>query len=507
MDLLTPGQVRQITDAATKAGNEPMDALRSFGERLRILREENPHASEADLREAVEGGLRVIVTRAREEREQRKRSGTQQVAAAFEVPREVLHLPEVRRGARQDIPGPPSGRTLRGAESEVEQMHNYISCIWTNLLEAIGNRDADLIRSYHRALNSAIACAHEAANREADARGWDPVAVNGMLQEVEESTATLFPAAEQVLQELEEEARADWEERAVYHATQVTNLAGEAFKTLSENRWSLRDCTEYQDELDWVMKTFQRVCDELDLASMPAKMRRMARARQERVNQEYQRATRVVERLQAHGGRQEERRPPAWSGLRDEWKYRDEFNIEHVPKQSMEYEDSIPMERRPTLSVADVLCAERQERSWESAPGSRWLQPAMVDRSRGIGDLGMAGLSIRAPARLQRGGRALQPARASTTLGGSSGELPRTYSGSSAKVDYQRRLELDTQDRDEDVLFRQEMRYPERGAEASPASGEPVQGRAGPLRLCSSWMCARQEPTPRTPGGQAQCWP
>jgi hypothetical protein len=41
-----------------------------------------------------------------------------------------------------------------------------------------------------------------------------------------------------VLLELEEEARANWEERAVYHATQVTNLAGKAFETLSENRWS-----------------------------------------------------------------------------------------------------------------------------------------------------------------------------------------------------------------------------------------------------------------------------
>jgi hypothetical protein len=219
------------------------------------------------------------------------------VAAAFEVPREALRLPEARRAARMNIPGPPSRRMLQGAESEVEQMHNYISRIGTNLQEAIGNRDADFIRSYRRALNSGIARAHEAANREADARGWDPVAVDGMLQEVEESTATLFPAAEQVLQELEEEARANWEERAIYHATQVTNLVGEAFETLSVNRWSRRDCTEYQDKLDWVMRTFRRVCNELDLTSMPAKMPRMARARQERVNHEYQRATRVVERL------------------------------------------------------------------------------------------------------------------------------------------------------------------------------------------------------------------
>ncbi len=87
-------------------------------------------------------------------------------------------------------------------------MHSYISHIGFNLHEAIGNRNADLIRSYRRALQSGIARAHETANREADARGWDPAAVNGMLQEVEESTATLLPAAEQVLQELEEEARA-----------------------------------------------------------------------------------------------------------------------------------------------------------------------------------------------------------------------------------------------------------------------------------------------------------
>jgi hypothetical protein len=47
-----------------------------------------------------------------------------------------------------------------------------------------------------------------------------------------------------MLQELEKEARASWEERAVFYATQVTNLAGEALETLNENRWSRRDCME-----------------------------------------------------------------------------------------------------------------------------------------------------------------------------------------------------------------------------------------------------------------------
>ena len=95
---------------------------------------------------------------------------------------------------------------------------------------------------------------------------------------------------------------------------------------------------------------------------MPAKMRRVARARLYRVNHEYQRATRVVERLlQAHGGRQEERRPPAGGGHRDERKYRDDFSTGHAPDQRMEYEDSTPMEWRPTLPVTEILAAERQE--------------------------------------------------------------------------------------------------------------------------------------------------
>jgi hypothetical protein len=132
------------------------------------------------------------------------------------------------------------------------------------------------------------------------------------------------------------------------------------------------------------------------------------------------------------------------------------------------------MERRPTLPMTEILAAERQERSWESAPiPGRWGHPSVADRGRGIGDLGIAGLNIGAPARLQRGGRALLPAGASTPLGGSSGELPRVYSGSSARVDYRRRLELNTQDSDEDVLFRQEMNYPERGAGAGENRASP----------------------------------
>jgi len=156
------------------------------------------------------------------------------------------------------------------------------------------------------------------------------------------------------------------------------------------------------------MRTFRRICNEVDTASMPAKMRRMARARLDRVNSEYQRATRVVERLlQAHGG-----------GYREEQKRRDDFRAGRAPDSRTECEDSIPMERRSTLPVNEILAAERQERSWESAavPG-RWGHPSAADRGRGIGDLGMAGLNIGTPARLQRGGRALPAGRSQHTTG------------------------------------------------------------------------------------------
>ncbi len=45
MGLLTPDQVRQIANAVTGTNNKPMEVLRSFNQRLDILSEENPQAS------------------------------------------------------------------------------------------------------------------------------------------------------------------------------------------------------------------------------------------------------------------------------------------------------------------------------------------------------------------------------------------------------------------------------------------------------------------------------
>jgi len=61
------------------------------------------------------------------------------------------------------------------------------------------------------------------------------------------------------------------------------------------------------------MRTFRRICDELDLLDMPAKMRKAAWAREDRVKNEYQLATRVVERLlRAQGGSARDRPSAGW---------------------------------------------------------------------------------------------------------------------------------------------------------------------------------------------------
>jgi hypothetical protein len=182
-------------------------------------------------------------------------------------------------------------------------------------------------------VNSGIAQAQEVATREADTRGWDPDEVDCMLVEVEESTADLLPVAERMLQELEEEARASWEERAMVYATRVTNLAGEAFETLDETKWSRRDCTEYQDELDWEMRAFCRISNKLELSGMLARMHRAAQLREDGVNQEYHRAVRVVGRiLQVHEGRlREAGGPAAGHGRPEEMECPDELLADHEP--------------------------------------------------------------------------------------------------------------------------------------------------------------------------------
>jgi uncharacterized NAD-dependent epimerase/dehydratase family protein len=118
MDLLSTEQVKQIREAAAAAGNEPGEALRSFGERLKDLRKENPHASEADLKEAVKNAVQAMINRARGPR---RHADTRQATAESEAQRGMMRLPETRRATRQDVPGPPSGRIRGRADAQLHQ--------------------------------------------------------------------------------------------------------------------------------------------------------------------------------------------------------------------------------------------------------------------------------------------------------------------------------------------------------------------------------------------------
>jgi len=106
--------------------------------------------------------------------------------------------------------------------------------------------------------------------------------------------------------------------------------------------------------------------------------------------------------------------------------------------------------------VASILSGLRQtlspvQQSWDEMPGSGEVRRAQSERGREIGDLSMAGLHIQAaPARLlARGRRVIQPGGSNTPLEGNPGGLScSTFSGSSGRVDYRRRLEMNTQDSD-----------------------------------------------------------
>jgi hypothetical protein len=76
--------------------------------------------------------------------------------------------------AREEIPGLSSGRTLRGANSEIQQLYPYVCNICPSLNKVLHGSNADVIKSYGRALSSGVVLMEEAVTREADARAGSP---------------------------------------------------------------------------------------------------------------------------------------------------------------------------------------------------------------------------------------------------------------------------------------------------------------------------------------------
>jgi hypothetical protein len=121
------------------------------------------------------------------------------------------------------------------------------------------------------------------------------------------------------------------------------------------------------------MRAFRRICGELKPLEMPSKMKRAARLREERVNQEILRAARFVDRvLQADNGRPSKASKTGVScnqygdaGCRDEFTNSRELAVEADCEEC-----PFPMDRRPTL---------RRVRSWgradQSSLGMRYRSP------------------------------------------------------------------------------------------------------------------------------------
>jgi hypothetical protein len=139
----------------------------------------------------------------------------------------------------------PPAECQEESSQEIQQLYTYVCRVSTRLSQALDDRNTEEINSFLRALHSGVVRIKEAATKKAHARGWNLNVVEGMMQDLDGSTCSLLQDVDRVLQELAEEAKASWKNRARYQAARVMHLAGEAFQALDERRWFRKDCLEY----------------------------------------------------------------------------------------------------------------------------------------------------------------------------------------------------------------------------------------------------------------------
>ena len=89
--------------------------------------------------------------------------------------------------SRVEIPEPPDGRTLRSAHPEVKEMDDYLNRLCMLLRRAIERNRTTAVRSYRRAIASAMLRMEDAASRAVHAHKWDASLVGNMMLEIEGS--------------------------------------------------------------------------------------------------------------------------------------------------------------------------------------------------------------------------------------------------------------------------------------------------------------------------------
>jgi hypothetical protein len=296
-EFLSPGQVRRIVQCLIGTSEEPLPMLQGLDGEIRRLRRDNPEADPSAISEATEEAVRTIAKQALRSKELARQSGQPEGRATYLDCRGSLRLPSPREDAREEIPGPPTGMTLRRDVPEVQQADEYVCRVSTWLKQAIDARRAEAIKSYRRALHAGLLRLEDAATRAAQARRWDLSLVDVLMQDVDGSTADLLREAGRMVQELAREDRCNWEARARNQAMRVMHVLSEAYESLSSRQWTMQDCREYEEELESELQAYRKIAGEVKLSELSTKMMQEAKLRQQGIDTEVYRAQRQVARI------------------------------------------------------------------------------------------------------------------------------------------------------------------------------------------------------------------
>jgi hypothetical protein len=101
---------------------------------------------------------------------------------------------------------PPSGRALRHAVPEIDQLPEYIASVASALHRAIEAKDGKMIKSYRRSLKAAIPRMREVVTPTVQAQRWDPSLVEEFMQDVDGSTSDMLRSANVTLMHLDQKA-------------------------------------------------------------------------------------------------------------------------------------------------------------------------------------------------------------------------------------------------------------------------------------------------------------
>ncbi len=111
--FLSPGQIRRIVQCLEGTSEEPLPMLQGLDREIRQLVRDNPEAEPSAIGEAAKEAVRTIVAQAIKSKKLAHQRGQLVGRATYLDRRGSMQLPSPRENNREDIPGAPTGMTLR----------------------------------------------------------------------------------------------------------------------------------------------------------------------------------------------------------------------------------------------------------------------------------------------------------------------------------------------------------------------------------------------------------